>query len=714
MTEIQRLAVNELLKNNKEPEKVERVIWIDSDYKWIYLVDLKKTAFPYPVEIQEIEFKLQIGELVKVSEDPFTVIVDEEDELSKSERDKRDKAWKVIQSIYITPDILIPKQRGKLINEASEKFNLSKKTIRNYLKRFWVRGMVKNALLPDYYNCGRNFHKERTFSKKAGRPFVYTSTIKRAPINNEWKKIFRASLEKYYFIRTKPSLKYAYQQMLKDYFSIKHRDSQYKVLDIERPIPSFDQFYYWYRKWYKPEYAIHKREGRREFLQNYRAITGSSREDSGGIGTYAIDATIADIYLVSSLDRNSIIGRPVVYLSVDQFSQAIVGIGIGIQNMSGESLRVALANTFGDKVEFCKSVLDMEIAEEDWPIHYLPHTILADRGSELISDELSSIVENLNIRIQNTGSYRPELKAAVERCFDLVQEHIKPFLLGAVHKDFMKRGGQDYRKQAVLNVREYSQIWVRCILYYNNHHLLSEYPLTKEMIEDKVRPIPIEIFKWGMKRGMGQLRTVSMDFIRSNVYPSATAKVTARGILFEGLFYSSTLAIKEGWFSKARIQGNWKINIHYDPQSMEKIYIRIDRYKYDVCTLVDHQYEMFKNANIDEIHSLKKNRKQQKSDYEAEELNSQVKLAQEIEEIVKQAKEESKVESINGLVKKNVKDIRKNRKQELERNEVNVQITDGLFKVESSQEDGNKSPNLIHELELFLKRQKEVLDNEND
>ncbi|WP_033827211.1 Mu transposase C-terminal domain-containing protein [Bacillus andreraoultii] len=714
MTEIKRLAVNELLKNNKEPEKIERIIWIDSDYHWIYLMDLKRPTFPYPIEIQEIEFKLQIGELVKVTEDPLTVIVDE-DELSKSEKEKRDKAWEVIQSIYITPDIFLPKQRGRLVNKASEKFNISKKTIRNYLKRFWVRGMVKNALLPDYYNCGRNLNRERTFSKKAGRPFNYSSSIKRAPINDEWKRIFKASLEKYYFIRTKPSLKYAYQQMLKEYFSVKEKGkSKLKVLDIEKPIPSFNQFYYWYRKWYEPDYAIHKREGRREFLQNYRAITGSSREDSGGIGTYAIDATIADIYLVSSLDRNSVIGRPVVYLSVDQYSQAIVGVGIGIQNMSGESLRVALANTFGDKVEYCKKTLDMEISSEDWPIQYLPHTILADRGSELISNDLSSIAENLNIRIQNTGSFRPELKAVVEKYFDIVQEHIKPFLPGAVHKDFMKRGGHDYRKKSVLNVKEYSQILVRCILYYNNHHYLQNYPLTKEMIEDKIRPIPIEIFKWGLKRGMGLLRTVSMEFIRSNVYPSTEGLVTPRGILFEGLLYSSTLAMKEGWFSKARIQGNWKVRIHYDPQSMEKIYIRINRNKYDVCTLVEHQYGMFKNANIDEVHDLRKNRKQQKTDFEAEELNSQVKLAQEIEEIVKRAKEESKIESINGSVKKNVKDIRKNRSQERNLKEMKRRTTDGIPKVKRLQEDESYSFDENLQLEMFLKKQKEVLESGND
>jgi transposase InsO family protein len=712
MREVRPLVVNQLMRWKEEQDRVVRIVWIDNDYHTAYLMDLINSTFPYPIYIQELESKLNKAEIEIMKDDPWSIKVDE-GELSNSEKEKRDKAWEVIQFIYVTPNIFDKRQRGRLVNQASEKFNISKKTIRNYLKRYWIRGMTKNALLPDYYNCGRALNKERTFTKKAGRPYVYSSSIKRAPINEEWKRIFRASLEKHYFVLTKPSLKHAYQQMLKEYFSIEvEGESKIKVLDIEKPIPSFNQFYYWYRKWHKPEYAIHKREGRREYLQNYRAITGSSREDSGGVGTYAIDATIADIYLVSSLDRNSVIGRPVVYLAVDQFSNAIVGVGIGIQNMSGEALRMTLANTFGDKVDFCKSVLDMKISEEDWPIHYLPHTILADRGSELISNNLSSIVENLNIRIQNTGSFRPELKAVVEKYFDIVQEHIKPFLPGAVHKDFMKRGGKDYRKKAVLNIKEYSQILVRCILYYNNHHYMTDYPLTKGMIAESVRPIPIEIFKWGMKRGTGKLRVVPMDYIRSNVYPSAKATVTAKGILFNGLYYSSTFTIKEGWFSKARIQGNWKVNINYHPQSMENIYIRIDRNRYDVCTLVDYQYDMYKNVSLDEVLEIKKDQKQQKSYYEVEQLNNQVKLAQQIEDIVKKATEELNLASKNGNVERNVNDIRKNRKRELIA--IKSESTNGLPNVKSSQTTENYPSNVDTVLDLFKKKQREVLNDGNN
>jgi len=702
------LVINELLKSKQDSTKLERVVWIDSDNKWCFLANINELSFPNRFEVDDIVQKLNTGELEKVKVDPWNISV-QENELTEIEKQKRDFAWEIIQSIYQLPDILLPKRRSKLIKIASEKFGVSQKTIRYYLKKFWARGLIKNSQLPDYINCGKQQKSERIYTKKAGRPTVYASSIKRATVDAEWKGIFRISLEKYYFIQSKPSLKYAYQQMLKDYFSKVDNDSDDRVLDLERPIPTYDQFYYFYRKQYKEDYAIYKRDGRREFLQNYRGITGSATEDSMGIGVYAVDGTIGDIYLTSSISKNSVIGRPTIFLIVDIFSRCIVGINVSIENMSGESLRIALANTFENKKEWCKRTLDMEISEEDWPIHYIPHTLLADRGSELISDELTNLVENLNIKIQNTASYRPELKGICEAYFGIIQQHLIPFLPGAVQKDFNKRGSQDYRKKAVLNLNQYTRILVKCIIHYNNR-FLKDYPLTQNMIEEEIPPVPIEIFKWGLRRGNGQLKTMTLDLIRSNVYPVQKATVTAKGILLNGLYYSCTTAVKERWFSIAR-QQTWKIDVHYDPQNVSHIYIRHDRKNYEICSLID-QYEMYRSARMEEVIDLKKNKRQQEANFQEKQLNSQIKLAQEIEEIVKYAKEETKIESNNGSIRKNVKDIRSNRRAEQELMREISSSTSQSNVTEKGSNSINLSNNWVKNLDLFRQKQKEGLKNE--
>jgi transposase InsO family protein len=701
------LVVNDLLLSKHDSNKLERIVWIDNENGWCYLININKPTFPYRLEANNIIQLLEIEEIEKVNKDPLCVLIQEAD-LTELELSKRDFAWRIIEYIYQPPDIFDIKSRSILIKSASDKFGVSRKTVRHYLKRFWARGMIKNALMPDYVKCGKKPVEERVYTKKTGRPTIYPSSFKRAVVNEEWKKIFRISIERHYFKLSKPSIKYAYQQMLKEYFSVQDKESAFKVLNMEKPVPSFDQFYYFYQKSYKPDYVIRKREGRRSFLQNHRAITGSATEDSTGIGMYACDGTIGDIYLVSSIDRTSVIGRPTIYLIVDIFSRCIVGLSVGIENMSGHSLRVALANTFENKREFCKRTLDMDINEEDWIAHYLPHSLLADRGSELISEELTSVVEDLNIKIQNTAPWRPELKGVCENYFNILQNNfLSPLLPGAVQKDFNKRGGKDYRKSAVLNLTEYTRILVRCIIYYNSH-FLNDYPLTRRMIEEKIPPIPNEIFRWGLRKGTGQLRNASQNLIW-NIYPKSKGLITAKGILFQGLYYTSSIAVKERWFSTARISGNWKIDIHFDPQNMSKIYIPLNRKDYEVCTLID-QYDMYHSAKIEEVIDLRRNKRQQEADYQEKELNSQIKLVQEIEEIVKKAKEETRIESINGHIHKNVKDIRGNRKEEQELLRKTKKLKDKIYVKESA----SSSLKQMKNIDLFRQKQKEGINYEDD
>lgn len=689
------LAVNMILKCS-ESNLIERIVWLDDQY--CYVVNINEASFPYQLTLEEVIESLQNETKVIVEQDPFVISV-EDHELTEAELSKREFAWAIIQSIYVIPAIFDSKLRAQLIKEASEDFGVTKKTVRQYLKRYWARGMTKNSLLPDYMNCGKTISQEKSFTKKPGRPTIYDSAIKRAPVTEEWKKIFRGALEKHYFIKSKPSLKYAYQQMLKESFSKKDFQSGVKVLDLDNAIPTFDQFYYWYRKWYKADYVVRKREGQREYLKNYRAIIGSATEDAKSIGVFAIDATIGDIYLVSTLDKNNVVGRPTIYLIVDIFSRAIVGVSVTLMNMSGESVRVALANCFDNKQAFCKRVLNMDIGEGDWPMHYIPHTILADRGSELISDSLTSLTENLNIKLSNIGPYRPELKGICESYFGILQQHLAPFLPGAVQKDFNKRGGKDYRKLAVLNIQQYTQILVRCIIYYN-HRYLEGYPLSKAMIEQNVFPTPIEIFKWGLSRGNGRLIQLSSEQIRSNVLPTGDATVTAKGIRFAGLYYSSKQALKENWFSQARIKGSYKIKIQYDPQDVSVIYLRHDRRNYEVCHLVEYQ-SMYKNVTLEEVRLLQLNRNQQQADFEHVELNYQIQLAQEIEAIVQQAKAED-----DSSLPKDIKAIRHNRKMEKE------------LLINSKYEPNNEPP-VFHitpiqknKLSLFQAKQKEALDDD--
>src|SRR5699024_11939342 len=70
---------------------------------------------------------------------------------------------------------------------------------------------------------------------------------------------------------------------------------------------------------------------------------GNSKSETNGPGTrFQIDATIADIYLVSSLDVNKVIGRPVIYAVLDVYSRIITGLYVGLEGPSWIGAMMAL------------------------------------------------------------------------------------------------------------------------------------------------------------------------------------------------------------------------------------------------------------------------------------------------------------------------------------------------------------------------------------
>jgi hypothetical protein len=182
-----------------------------------------------------------------------------------------------------------------------------------------------------------------------------------------------------------------------------------------------------------------KREGENKYSGTKREFQSSSNEKVMGPGyTYQIDATVADIYLLSESIKGNIIGRPVVYAVIDVFSRMVVGIYVGLEGPSWIGVMMALDNVVQDKVEFCADY-GIDISEEEWPHSYLPMKIVADRG-EFEGYNVHNLINNLHVQILNTPPYRGDLKGIVERKFLTVNTKIKETTPGAVIKDFKERG----------------------------------------------------------------------------------------------------------------------------------------------------------------------------------------------------------------------------------------------------------------------------------
>ncbi|RXI48177.1 transposase [Clostridium tetani] len=650
----------------------KRIRIIDTIDEFVYLVDIDaSTSMPKKELIKIIEEEIECEKLILIK-DPFAKIIDEAT-LSKVQVYKREEDWELIlKYLEINKRKLLEKStRNSTLKEIAYSSSLSLSKVKKVFSRYWQRGMNKNSLLPDYMNSGGKGKNKRLSENKVGRPKKADyngEVIEGINITDDVKTHFRIAINKYYRNKKKISLKETYSLILKDFYSdsyVEDNEIKHKVWDKSR-IPTYDQFYYWFKKLENPKKDILLRNSSKEFELKHRPILSNSTIETNGPGTrFQVDATIADIYLVSSLNRNRIIGRPIVYAIIDVFSRLITGIYVGLEGPSWIGAMMALDNMIADKVEFCKKY-NIEITKEQWPSKHLPEIIIADRG-EFEGYSVENLINNLNIKIENTSPYRGDLKGIVERSFRTINTKIKHKTPGAIQKEFRERGDRDYRLDAILTLDEFIAIIIKMIIYHNNK-LIDKYPMQKEMIKDEVTPIPIKLWNWGIENKKGRLRIVDQERFRLNILPKGKASVSRAGIRFKNLYYGSKKAIEEQWFIKSNIRS---IEIVYDPRDMNQIYIPYkDGLNYEKCYLLEGSMQ-YKDCILEEIIFNEELSLELKEQEKNKQNQIDIDIDKEIEKIVKKAqKEKQKFGSYNESKNKKLKRINDNRAIEKEINRV--------------------------------------------
>lgn len=707
--------VNEILHEQSYEHKY-RILWIDPDNIILYVIELENPkAFPQKKLIAELKEAIVLGEWIKVKNDEFIQVVAKDYE--KKHYESRDAAWQIIQKIVENePAVYEKSTRTKLIREACEKYNISYPAIRKYLYKYWSRGKTIDALLPDYKNSGARGKDRSSNDKKRGRPSKYG--IEGINIDEETKKIFRVALEKYYLTSKQNKMTDAYKYMLKEFYA---KDIYYEngveriVLEDENMIPSIRQFRYWYDKEYNAPEILKARRGEKRFNKDHRAVLNTSLSEVFGPGSrYQIDATIADVYLVSEVNRNWIIGRPVVYLVMDVFSRMAVGMYVGLEGPSWTGAMMALTNVVTDKKAYCAEY-EIEINEDDWPSHHLPEILLADKG-EFEGYNVERLVKAFNLHVENAASYRADWKGIVEKQFDLIQKKVKPLLPGYIDVDFQERGVKDYRLDAKLTLKEFTQILIKQIFQYNTKHYLKSYVRDKDLVLDDVQPIPLELWHWGIQNRTGKLRVFPEEIVRLQLLPRATATINHKGIQFKGISYSCERALKESWFENARMKGSWKIELAYDPRNMSHVYVVDESLgDFDECFMLEVS-KRYEGLSLDEITYWRQKEKRSEKERNHGQLQKDIDYIADVEAIIKQAEKAKKSQQDNSLSKsEQVGAIRANRKEEKERQrkiESRPIIEEPLESTEVIQfpqivvETDFKRPNVRE----FLKRRKEDKD----
>ncbi len=659
------LTVNSVIKyvSFNEPVKLEVILWIDNESDSIVTYDINsKNSLPFIKKKTEIEMLLDSLDITIIP-NPFFKYINET-KISDKYKLIRDYRWDLIKDIVCDePDIYIKSKRNKLIKSIMNKNGLSHhKNLYKYLRQYWINGKTPNALLPNYFNSGGRGKEKSCGVMKRGRKSSVAEGINITP---DIKKIIEKSYDKFYN-KTNLSLNQARQQMLENYFSEGYyTNGQGNLVPIiKEKCPSLTQFEYWGKKAFSTKKTLISREGMKEFSLNHRGIIGESTSEAYAPGRlFQVDATIADIYLVSRQNPDWIIGRPVVYMVIDVFSRLIVGFYVGLEGPSWLGAMMAIYNTTRNKVNLCKEY-EINITPEDWMCNNLPENIIADRG-EFESNKTTNLKANLGVNIKILPPYRADWKGIVEQNFRRFNNKTIHWLPGKIQREYRIRGEKDYRLGALLNLYEFNQIIIYSILYFNNKHM-DYYERDTQMIKDNVCPIPNDLWKWGLKNRSGTLKTYNEDIIKLNLMPSTECSLTETGIRFQNRTYLSQELIDSGLLEHIRKNGRISKTVSYDPRNTDNIYIN-EGSSFIKLTATNKIYSSYYYEEMECLLEFEKNEailSDKKDTQNIADLNANT------NKIINSAKKREKEYKESDTKRiKNIKDNRKNEKDKNRRNE---------------------------------------------
>ncbi|WP_158274373.1 DDE-type integrase/transposase/recombinase [Chromobacterium sp. Panama] len=640
-----------------------RILWVDASNDLLVAIAIQ-SPLKAPCEFQLSAWQqLLEGRYIQptaLTLRPFAL--QDDDSLPEHYLTIRAKSWAIIEPLVcdaMLPWIYHPKHRGSAIAQRAKTLAIPPSQLRRLLYKYWAYGSTINALLPCYDLCGPQGSKEErrtkpTMGKRGRRPV-------RVLFNDEPDQvgISAASVRSRLiagiteFLQPDKTITKAYEETIKKHFNKgyeRHGKLSVPIMPEAHEKPSIWQFRYLIQQLDYNLSLTKKQIDTSTWNLAFRGSYGSSRSHLfGPCARFEVDATIMDIYLVSTLNRAWIIGRPVLYVIVDVFSAMVVGFHLGLEGPSWEGARLALFNAFSDKVEFCKSY-GVEITQEDWPCHHLPHKLLSDNG-EMRSKASDTLTKTLNIDVENAAVRRGDWKPNIEQQFHLINEGTIRFLPGALvqrEREVRKRGNP---LDACINLRELTSILIRRFLQFNHSRYKAD-RLPPEMVgEGLLDATPLAVWNWGIANKTGRARREDPQIIWTALLPKAIASIRPKGLYFDGRHYINNRLCLEERFARARTRGKYDmIEIRYLSYAPKQIWIKNkENRSWEACYLVEHElsYAQARQEELwDQIQIL--NYEAEKKQNAQKQINSR--LDAECDDIVQKAQAATK-EARQGLSK---------------------------------------------------------------
>ena len=467
------------------------------------------------------------------------------------------------------------KERTKLLNEISVQEGITKNTLKNWLYKYLASQDI-------YSLCPI----ERDYDEQH--------------IPSELADIFKYSLNKWYLSPSKVTLRYTYERMLGQFFT----DTNGKLLN---EYPSYRQLQYFKNQTVTKINEYCSRNGKGYFSRNQRPLIHDGLSVLYPFEIYQTDAQLLDLYVFKDYLKQEI-GRPTLVVAIDVFSQAIVGYSISFYSSDTSTIYALLFNIIK---------------------HYpLPSILITDRGQEFTSSKIEQI--SLFTELQVMESYRPDLKANVEKWFDILNSIWTPFFQGKgrVHKpkEELPYGMIDYKSQAVITLEEFEkEILIQSIDYYNNEHVLKNYKFTPEMLKENVVPTPKGLIEYACNKYNLVFQPISPEILKLVLLERTTAKFTRKGLKLTSKLYYFNYD-----YQNEMLIGKKTVIVAYDAENINKIWM-IENLVYIPFFLIQERYQDLSMSDYEKYQEIEKGLFNQ---YKESELQAKIDLNKQIKGVL--------------------------------------------------------------------------------
>lgn len=527
------IAVGNIVRDIKNGTRY-RVIAIVNNFITLCEMDIKQLRI-LTQDIRTIVNLVNDKSLILENDE---VVIFDKNQLSDSVRRKFEWQLQMMYDVMNTYGPAFTELCGRKtkpeIKMIMEKYNCPKTTFWRVCTSYFQSGM-KDYSIVDSKAFGVNKGKQYSYSSKPGKKSEYFESTG-VVLSDEIIGYFEEALKEYKAGRQK-TINSAYDKMNMLHFTRTEMIDGVTnlVLLPESQRPTKRQFSYYVSQHLTKQEKDLIKTSAAEQRNNKRLIISDSLDGVYGPGDMVeIDACEADVSLVSSYDSNKTIGRPIVYFMVDVYTRIILAVSVAFDNNSVLGVTNLFLNLADDKKEYC-SRYGMGFNDDAmWPSNIIPRRIRVDRGSEFRSKEFERICDELGIEKQLVPGASGSLKGIVEQSFH--QMHSRQNVHLENYGLIEKRYDSEHHKEATLNIEQYTKMIINFVLMHNQQYD-ANYPLTRDMLEKGVQPIPAFLWQYGVNK-YGQPRPIPVkEQYLFNLMTPVKAKISRRGICYKDLWY---------------------------------------------------------------------------------------------------------------------------------------------------------------------------------